>query len=145
MHINNRRIKKKNMYKKIALLLALLASLALAACGGGPGGGPGDESGGGDGELADQLSVYNWADYIDEQILADYEFPRKTALIIGSEREGLSAEALELAHDEHGPEDLRQLLEHGARDLGHLFPLQARIGRRDDRYPTPRILRRTSP
>ncbi|MDF1663344.1 MAG: TrmH family RNA methyltransferase [Planctomycetota bacterium] len=31
----------------------------------------------------------------NSHILADYEFPRKTALIIGSEREGLSAEALE--------------------------------------------------
>ena len=32
------------------------------------------ESGGeASGELADTLSVYNWADYIDEQILADYQ------------------------------------------------------------------------
>lgn len=59
------------MLKKFLFLSLLIA--ALAACGGGPGGGPGSESGGGDGELAAELSVYNWADYIDEQILADYE------------------------------------------------------------------------
>lgn len=66
------------MIKKslITLLLLLLVTL-LAACGGGPAGGPssGEEDGGENGksQLASELSVYNWADYIDEQILKDYE------------------------------------------------------------------------
>jgi spermidine/putrescine transport system substrate-binding protein len=55
--------------------------VALAACGGGPAGGPtggpqtGEAAGDGSGEvqLADELSVYNWDDYIDEQLLLDYE------------------------------------------------------------------------
>ena len=55
----------------------LLFALALAACGGGPTGGPGagEEPAAetGEVELADELSVYNWEDYIDEQVLADYE------------------------------------------------------------------------
>jgi putrescine transport system substrate-binding protein len=33
----------------------------------------GEDTAGGDVELASELSVYNWAEYIDEQILADYE------------------------------------------------------------------------
>ncbi len=75
------------MFRKLMTLIALLAVLALAACAGGPAGGPGggpaaaggaetaDSSSDADGEpaLAAELSVYNWADYIDEQILADYE------------------------------------------------------------------------
>lgn len=65
-------------------LLVMLSAVAVA-CGGGPAGGPGaaateapaaespvtedsDEV-----QLAPELSVYNWADYIDEQVLADYE------------------------------------------------------------------------
>ncbi len=58
------------MLKKWLFLAMLIA--VLVACGGGPGGGPsgdGDESG----ELADTLSVYNWADYIDEELLTRYE------------------------------------------------------------------------
>ena len=96
------------MYKKMALLLALFAVMALVACGGGPGGGPGeDESAGGDGELAEQLSVYNWADYIDEQILADYE-----------EEFGV-----EIIYDTYASnEDLLAKLEAGAEGYDVIFP-----------------------
>ena len=63
--------------KKILFFCAIsVMAVLMAACGGGPGGptgGPSSESGGGEGELASELSVYNWADYIDEQVLADYE------------------------------------------------------------------------
>lgn len=70
--------------KKMVLGLVLIVVLAaLAACGGGPSGGPSGgptgtqapaaESNGDEIKLAPQLSVYNWADYIDEQVLADYE------------------------------------------------------------------------
>ncbi|MFK7800377.1 MAG: PotD/PotF family extracellular solute-binding protein [Anaerolineae bacterium] len=71
------------MFKKLSILSALIAALALAACGGGPGGGPGGPGAEGDGDgnvvpaaddaLSEELSVYNWADYIDEQVIADYE------------------------------------------------------------------------
>ncbi len=65
--------------KKVIGLMILIGLLAMA-CGGGPAGGPGAAEGGeptaavaeGELELASELSVYNWADYIDEQILADY-------------------------------------------------------------------------
>ncbi len=83
--------------KKIYLIMVLLLALLVAACGGGPAGGPeadgdtdagassegdSDASGGEadtDGEtdnapqLASELSVYNWADYIDEELLSAYE------------------------------------------------------------------------
>lgn len=77
------------MIRKLMTLIALVAVLALAACAGGPAGGPGGgpaaadnssnsaaDSGSdaeGDSGLAPELSVYNWADYIDEQVLVDYE------------------------------------------------------------------------
>ncbi|MGB1253473.1 MAG: ABC transporter substrate-binding protein [Candidatus Promineifilaceae bacterium] len=90
------------MLKKLLMISMLIAAMALAACaptdemGGGPGGGPADEGSAaeeshdsdgedhaaedGDGEamaeapkLASELNVYNWAEYIDEQILVDYE------------------------------------------------------------------------
>lgn len=64
------------MLKKLILFTTLIAAFALAACGGGPGGpggGPEAGAGGGDGELAAELSVYNWADYIDEELLTQYE------------------------------------------------------------------------
>ena len=65
--------------KKLFGLMILIGLLAVA-CGGGPAGGPGAaateapaaEGGEGEIQLAPQLSVYNWPDYIDEQVLADY-------------------------------------------------------------------------
>lgn len=73
--------------KKALLLAMLLSMLVLAACGGGPSGGPAAgpasapaqadtaaESESSDGpQLADQLSVYNWTDYIAEEVLTKYE------------------------------------------------------------------------
>lgn len=76
--------------KRLIGLLALLGLVfVLAACGGGPAGGPsggpqtgetptegaqtGETAVPDDTELAPELSVYNWEDYIDEQILRDYE------------------------------------------------------------------------
>lgn len=66
--------------KKIRLLWLLLLALVLVACGGGPSGGPGNneantdtESEDGEVLLADELSVYNWTDYIDEGIITAYE------------------------------------------------------------------------
>ena len=58
--------------------LLAIGMLVLSACGaGGPSGGPDAEAGGatGDGEpqLATELSVYNWSDYIDEELLTTYE------------------------------------------------------------------------
>lgn len=53
-------------------LTALVLSLFVVACGGGPGG-PGAAEEGADGALAEELSVYNWADYIDEEVIAAYE------------------------------------------------------------------------
>ncbi|MEM7117903.1 MAG: spermidine/putrescine ABC transporter substrate-binding protein [Chloroflexota bacterium] len=70
------------MLRKWMLPFVLVGALLLAACTGGPGGpagGPADSGGDegaaseGGGELASELSVYNWAEYIDEQVLADYE------------------------------------------------------------------------
>jgi len=62
------------------LFLSVLLILLLAACGGGPGGGPAadtEESSGtdanGEVQLAEQLSVYNWSDYIDEEMITRYE------------------------------------------------------------------------
>ena len=67
------------MVKKSLILVLILVLVAVAACGGGPTGGPGAATEapaaetGGEVQLASELSVYNWADYIDEQILDDYE------------------------------------------------------------------------
>lgn len=64
------------------LFLGLLLILLLADCGGGPGGGPSTDTedssttttdANGEVQLADQLSVYNWADYIDEEMITKYE------------------------------------------------------------------------
>ena len=62
--------------KKLAVFLLL--ALLIAACGGGPGGPPSDEASSdtessGEVALASELSVYNWADYIDEEKIAEYE------------------------------------------------------------------------
>ena len=88
--------------KKLSIVLTLLLALLLAACGGGPAGGPAAEEEAAEPaaeevaeevvaepaaeevaeeaeaetaevELADQLSVYNWADYIDEEVITAYE------------------------------------------------------------------------
>ena len=68
------------MHKRFFVLVFMMSLVvALAACGGGPAGGPGAseepaaETGSEETQLAPELSVYNWADYIDEQVLADYE------------------------------------------------------------------------
>lgn len=67
------------MKSKFMLLLAV-GALLLAACGGGGlAGGPAEEpaaggaAAGGEPQLAAELSVYNWADYIDEELLTAYE------------------------------------------------------------------------
>ena len=89
--------------KKLFGLMILIGLLAVA-CGGGPAGGPGAaateapavEGGEGEIQLAPQLSVYNWADYIDEQVLAEWQEVRASVDPHGlirsdlSERLGLS-------------------------------------------------------
>ena len=67
--------------KKLSLIL--LFGLLLAACGGGPAGGPESDSDGASSDtaaessdevqLAEELSVYNWSEYIDEEKIAEYE------------------------------------------------------------------------
>jgi spermidine/putrescine-binding protein len=72
--------------KKIVIVWIALFGLILSACDGGPGGGPtgGPQSAPAatdapaaetaDGpQLAAELSVYNWSEYIDESLLAQYE------------------------------------------------------------------------
>lgn len=83
------------MKKIIVGVLIMMLMLVLVACGGGPAGGPVEEpaepaesapeaeaEGAEEAEvepadegpqLADQLAVYNWSDYIDEDVLAAYE------------------------------------------------------------------------
>ncbi len=69
------------MKRMILFMMAMLLILSAAACGGGPSGGPGAAeteptaatSANGEVQLDAELSVYNWEDYIDEQILRDYE------------------------------------------------------------------------
>lgn len=70
--------------KKLVLAGLLIVALVLSACAGGPGGpgggpaaaepttAPAADTGAGP-QLADQLSVYNWSDYIDEELLTQYE------------------------------------------------------------------------
>lgn len=102
------------MHKRFfVLILMLFVAAALAACGGGPAGGPGaaeepaDETAGGELQLAPELSVYNWADYIDEQVLADYE-----------ERYGVK-----IIYDTYASnEDLLTKLQAGASGYDVIFP-----------------------
>ncbi len=100
--------------KKVLLIGVMALLLALAACGGGPSGGPGaagepTAAAPADGEvqLADELSVYNWEDYIDEQILRDYE-----------ERYGVR-----IVYDTYASnEDLLTKLQAGASGYDVIFP-----------------------
>jgi spermidine/putrescine-binding protein len=100
--------------KKVLWIGLVLMVLALVACGGGPAGGPGAsatepaaESGDGEVQLAPQLSVYNWADYIDEQVLADY-----------TERYGV-----EIIYDTYASnEDLLTKIQAGASGYDVIFP-----------------------
>ncbi|HMT22006.1 MAG TPA: extracellular solute-binding protein, partial [Promineifilum sp.] len=100
--------------KKLIGLIILIA-LAAVACGGGPTGGPGAsateateaETSEGEVKLAPQLSVYNWADYIDVQALADY-----------TERYGV-----EIIYDTYASnEDLLAKLQAGASGYDVVFP-----------------------
>lgn len=112
------------------LLLAGVFVLLLAACGGGPSGGPaadesdsdesaessGEAADEGDGseaaadegpQLADTLSVYNWADYIDQDMVAAYE-----------EEYGV-----DIIYDEYSSnEDLLAKLQSGATGYDVIFP-----------------------
>ncbi len=101
--------------KKLYLIAVLLFALALAACGGGPtggpAGGPGDEPTAetttGEVQLDTELSVYNWEDYIDEQVLRDYE-----------ERYGVT-----ITYDTYASnEDLLTKLQAGAAGYDIIFP-----------------------
>ena len=98
--------------KKLYWTGLLLFALALAACGGGPAGGPGDEPTAegattGEVQLDSELSVYNWEDYIDEQILRDYE-----------ERYGVT-----IVYDTYASnEDLLTKLQAGAAGYDVIFP-----------------------
>lgn len=111
--------------KKFGYLLILLLGLLLAACGGGPAGGPAaddtsdtgsDDTAVSDGdaaeasdevELADQLSVYNWADYIDEDVLTNYE----------------ETYGVEIIYDTYASnEDLLAKLQAGATGYDVIFP-----------------------
>jgi len=103
------------MLKKLFGLIIVLMSIFIVACGGGPTGGPGAaateapaaEAGEGEVQLAPQLSVYNWADYIDEQVLADY-----------TERYGV-----EIIYDTFASnEDLLAKLQAGASGYDVIFP-----------------------
>ncbi|MEW5986791.1 MAG: spermidine/putrescine ABC transporter substrate-binding protein [Chloroflexota bacterium] len=67
--------------KKMGWLL-MVFGLVLSACSGGPAGGPAptvapaattDQTESGPPELAAELNVYNWNDYIDEEMLTQYE------------------------------------------------------------------------
>ena len=101
--------------KKVLLIGVMALLLALVACGGGPSGGPGAAeaeptaaaSANGEVQLADELSVYNWEDYIDEQILRDYE-----------ERYGVR-----IVYDTYASnEDLLTKLQAGASGYDVIFP-----------------------
>ncbi len=103
------------MKRVIWIVMAMLLMLAAAACGGGPSGGPGAAgaeptaaaSANGEVQLDAELSVYNWEDYIDEQILRDYE-----------ERYGVR-----IVYDTYASnEDLLTKLQAGAAGYDVIFP-----------------------
>ena len=54
------------MKRFVTILVVFALVLVAAACGG-------DGGGGGEQELADELHVYNWSEYIDPEIYADFE------------------------------------------------------------------------
>lgn len=98
--------------KKMWFLWMVLA-LLLAACGGGPGGGPaaeGDTAVGtadSSSELAPSLSVYNWAEYIDEALITTYE----------------ETYGVEIIYDTYASnEDLLAKLQAGATGYDVIFP-----------------------
>ena len=104
------------MKRLLIVLLVLTLALVLSACAGGPAGGP-DSSSNDTGDtgastnagpqLAAQLSVYNWDDYIDEEVLAAYE-----------EQYGV-----ELIYDTYASnEDLLAKLQAGATGYDVIFP-----------------------
>ena len=104
------------MKRLLIVLLVLTLVLVLSACAGGPAGGP-DSSSNDTGDtgastnagpqLAAQLSVYNWDDYIDEGVLAAYE-----------EQYGV-----ELIYDTYASnEDLLAKLQAGATGYDVIFP-----------------------
>lgn len=118
------------MFKKLTMLMTLLLALALAACGGGPAGGPSAEEASDSGSeetaeesseseeeeemaeesgpmLSDTLTVYNWADYIDEEVLTAY-----------TEEYGV-----EIVYDTYASnEDLLAKLQAGAEGYDVIFP-----------------------
>lgn len=103
------------MKRMILFMMAMLLIVSAAACGGGPGGGPGAAgaeptaatSADGEVQLDAELSVYNWEDYIDEQILRDYE-----------ERYGVR-----IVYDTYASnEDLLTKLQAGAAGYDVIFP-----------------------
>ena len=125
--------------KKILLFSILILMFALSACNGGPGGGPveeeapaepaGEESTGEEAsgeepgeeavaeeassELAESLSVYNWADYIDEELITAYE-----------EEYGV-----DIIYDTFGSnEDLLAKLQAGATGYDVIFPSDYMVG-----------------
>ncbi len=102
--------------KRLLMLAALMVALTLVACGGGPAGGPEESTAGsssGEVELAKELSVYNWADYIDEQILEDYE----------------KEHGVKIIYDTYASnEDLLAKLEAGAEGYDVVFPSDYMVG-----------------
>ncbi len=111
---------------KTRLLWLLLLALVLVACGGGPAGGPGgdNEAEGNnaaatDGEivLAEELNVYNWPDYINEQVLADYE----------------AEYGVKITYDTYASnEDLLTKLQAGAAGYDVIFPSDFMVGQMID-------------
>lgn len=93
------------MFKKWLFLTML--TVLVVACGGGPGGGPSEGNGEESGELAETLSVYNWADYIDEALLTQYQ----------------EAYGVEIIYDTYASnEDLLAKMQAGADGYDVIFP-----------------------